>query len=300
MQLHPGVFRATEDAVDALARLDELVASGGSAFSTLLMLRTAQAIVASNDRPSGEIVQDGAAIDGAAGFAALLGWWYAGASREFVTVDRVLSGTACALDSAVEMTRSGRTLTLGLLDEAVRAADVRLGAMPEAFDPVLQDGEASAWSPLLLCAALASGDCGKIRGIPASIARAVAPLSGGLTATAVVLPASTDDLAASLHALARSARDVRRRVLLYRERTAEASAGCDRLGRGGPSARALVALLASRPAVTVGDAARALSLSAPSAGAAVDRLLDAGRLQEITGRGRDRVFVYAPAIAFAD
>ena len=58
-------------------------------------------------------------------------------------------------------------------------------------------------------------------------------------------------------------------------------------------------LLAGRPAVTVAEAAAALDVSAPTAGAAVERLLGAGLLREITGRGRDRVFVYLPAVAIA-
>ena len=62
---------------------------------------------------------------------------------------------------------------------------------------------------------------------------------------------------------------------------------------------ALLDLLARTPAITVVGAAAALELTVPTVGAAVERLVGAGLLREITGRGRDRVFVYEPAIALA-
>jgi hypothetical protein len=131
------------------------------------------------------------------------------------------------------------------------------------------------------------------------MARAVAPLAGSLTADVFVAPSGAETFASSLHSLAEQAREVRRRTQVYLERTADAAAHCEDFGRGGASARQLVELLRGRPAITVGLAAGALELTAPTAGAAVDRLLDAGWLREITGRGRDRVFVYTPAVAIA-
>lgn len=293
-----GVLRATEDVVDALVRLDDLVASATPGLATLLMLRTAQAIVAASDRPSGEAL-DRALPDGDDAFAAMLGWWFAPASREFITEDPVLCGTALALHEASEMIRGGRTLTLGVLDDALRASDVPLGELPHAFDSVLRAAESHAWPPLLLCASLSSEGSGQLRGIPAAIARAVAPLAGGLTADVFVASPGAEQLASSLHALAQQAREMRRRTQVYLERTDDAVAQCEAFGRGGASARQLVELLRGQPAVTVGHAASALHLTTPTAGAAVDRLFDAGWLREITGRGRDRVFVYTPAVAIA-
>jgi Fic family protein len=88
-------------------------------------------------------------------------------------------------------------------------------------------------------------------------------------------------------------------VAVYREACALAATQCREFGRGGPTAVALAELLGGRPAITVAGAAAALELSTPTAGAAVDRLMSAGLLREITGRGRDRVFVYVPAVAIA-
>ncbi len=292
------MLRATEDAVDALARLDEQVASAAPGFATLLMLRSAQAIVAANDRPLGSARTDDSP-DGDAGFAALLGWWYAPTSREFITDDPHLRGTALALDAAADMMCAGRPLTLGLLEEALHTADVALGELPDAFDETLRIAEMEVWPPLLLCAELSSGTGGQLRSIPASIARAVAPLASGLTTGVFVTAGCADTQASALHMVAREARVMRRRVMTYREECAQAAARCSEFGRGGASAQALVGLLAKRPAVTVAAVASALDLTAPTAGAAVERLVGARLLREITGRARDRVFVYTPAVTLA-
>lgn len=293
MDLDVGVLRATEDAVDALSRLDEQVAVSAPGLATLLKLRSAQAIVAANDRPPG------AALDGDAAFAALLAWWYAPEGREFIADDPHLRGAAAALDTAAEMTRAGRALTPGLLEEAMRAADAALPWMPGVFAETLRTAEAEQWPALLSAAVLSSGACGRVRNVAASIARAVVPLSGGATADVFVVSGSADDAAGALHLMANEARAVRRRVAVYREACALAVGQCREFGRGGPTAAALAELLAGRPAVTVAAAAAALDISAPTAGAAVERLMGAGLLREITGRGRDRVFVYLPAVAIA-
>jgi hypothetical protein len=293
LEIDVGLLRATEDAVDALSRLDEQVAGSAPGLATLLKLRNAQAIVAANDRPPG------AALDGEAAFAALLAWWYAPEGREFIADDPHLRGTALSLDAAAERMRAGHALTPGLLEEAMRAGDSVLSEMPAIFEETLRAAESESWPALLTAAALSSGACGRSRGVAASIARAVVPLSGGLLTDAFVVSRCAEHTAGALHSVANEARAVRRRVAVYREACANAAARCRDFGRGGPTAAALVELLAGRPAVTVAEAASALELSVPTAGAAVERLMSAGLLREITGRGRDRVFVYLPAVAIA-
>ncbi|MBI5601554.1 MAG: hypothetical protein HY944_08325 [Gemmatimonadetes bacterium] len=293
MDIDVGILRATEDVVDALSRLDEQVAVSATGLAALLKLRSAQAIVAANDRPPGE------ALDGDAAFAALLAWWYAPEGREFIADDLHLRGAAVALDAAAEMTRAGRALTPGLLEEAMRAADAALPWMPDVFAETLRTAEAEQWPALLTAAVLSSGECGRVHDVAASIARAVVPLSGGASADVFVVSGSADDAAGALHLMANEARAVRRRVAVYREACTLAEAQCRAFGRGGPTAVALAELLEGRPAVTVAQAAAALEISAPTAGAAVERLMGAGLLREITGRGRDRVFVYQPAVAIA-
>ena len=308
MQLDTGLLRAIEDAVDALVRLDEQVARVGSGLAVLLRLRSAQAIVAANDRPPESERYPGAADDdrhlraipdGDAAFAALLGWWYAPQSREFIEDDPHLRRVAVALDAAADKIRNGCELTAGAIEDACVSASLDVAPLSDLLEASLSVAVHESWPALLVTADLSSGACGRERGISASLARAVAPLAGGLTADVFTLPSVGENDVGALHALAAEARTVRRRVDLYGHACQQAVNACDTLGRGGPSAAALVHLLADRPALTVAEASEALDLSAPTAGAAVERLLGLGLLREITGRGRDRVFVYTPAVAIA-
>ena len=305
MILDSSLLRALEDAADGLARLDEQVASSADGLAALLMLRSAQAIVAANDRPLGDAPHGAAsnsdAPDGDRAFAALLGWWYAPHAREFIADDAHLRRVAVALSAASSRIRGGRPLTAGLLDEVMREAALDLPLLADGLDLVLRDGESDSWPALLLAAALSSGAPGHVHAISASIARAVAPLAGGLCRDVYVVAGSGSSLAVAeaLHAFAREAREMSRRVTRYRQDCAHSDERCRAFGRGAASASALAALLAGRPATTVAMAASALTLTAPTAGAAVERLMGAGLVREITGRGRDRVFVYMPAVTLA-
>ncbi len=298
-----GVLRAVEDVANAFARLDEQVSKPASALGRLLMLRSAQAIVAANDRPLGDAPGSAESTrpipDGDAAFAALIGWWYEPASREFIADDPHLRGVAVALEAAAEKVHGGRLLTSGLIDEAMQSADLQLEPLPDLLDATLSVAEHESWPALMLAADLCAGACGRARAVSASIARAVAPLSSALTATVFVVPRAAEDLAGALHAMAHDARTLSRQVAAYRDDCSKATATCEDFGRGGASAHALVDLLARQPAVTVASVARALDLTAPTAGAAVERLAGAKLLREITGRGRDRVFVYTPAVTLA-
>jgi hypothetical protein len=298
LKLDAGILRGIEDAVDALARLDELVASSARGLSTLVMLRSAQAIVAANDRPPGDGTK-GEDLDGDRAFAALLGWWYAPVGREFIVDDPHLHGVAQGLDAASDRIRGGHPLTSGLLDNVMREAALDLPLLADGLDLVLREAEHESWPSLLLAAELSSGAPGHVRTVSASMARVVAPLTGGLCANVYVVAGCAHDSAGALHAFAKEARDMARLVAAYRHACAQAAERCRAFGRGAASALSLVELLAQRPATTVAMAASALKLTAPTAGAAVERLVGAELLREITGRGRDRVFVYTPAVTLA-
>jgi hypothetical protein len=71
------------------------------------------------------------------------------------------------------------------------------------------------------------------------------------------------------------------------------------IGRPAVTGRRVLALLRTTLATSVPDLSERLSLSRPAAGAALERLVALGLAEEITGRGRDRVFVYAGAWALA-
>ena len=70
----------------------------------------------------------------------------------------------------------------------------------------------------------------------------------------------------------------------------------DSLGRAAYSALDVLEFLRARLAITVPGASRALSLTPPTANAAVARLEAMGIAREITGQERSRVFVYAALI----
>jgi len=285
-----------EEAAESFARLDEAVASLAPGLASLLMLRSAQAIVASQPGPLDAAVRDAGA------FAALLGWWFAAESREFVADDRTLRRCALALDATAEKIRGGRALTLTLLREGADSAEgaedgdaADLGAVEAA----LRRSDSESWPSLLLAAELCSGNCAQVPGLSVAIARAVAPLVGGLNADVFVIAPNAENVTAALQGLAAEARAMRRLVNGFREQCEGAAGRARGFGRGAGSALALLDLLAGTPAITVVGAAGALGLTVPTVGAAVERLVGARLLREITGRGRDRVFVYEPAIALA-
>jgi DNA-binding transcriptional ArsR family regulator len=64
------------------------------------------------------------------------------------------------------------------------------------------------------------------------------------------------------------------------------------LGRAGGSAFEVHHELQRRPLATVGWLVRQTGLSAPTVGKAVNTLMNAGIVREITGRRRGRAFVY--------
>jgi Fic family protein len=67
----------------------------------------------------------------------------------------------------------------------------------------------------------------------------------------------------------------------------------DQVGRGAPSALLIYQLAQASPIFSIKHAARESKLSFPTASAAIQRLTDAGILQESSGKRRDRLFLYA-------
>ena len=68
------------------------------------------------------------------------------------------------------------------------------------------------------------------------------------------------------------------------------------LGRAAWSALDLLALLQREPVLSIPQAAGELGQTVPTAGAAIARLESLGMVQELTGRGRDRLWAYTPAL----
>jgi len=281
------LLRGVAESADALARLDTVVGGAPAGVGSLLMLRTAHEIAS----------RAGAAVPVDGDFVSLLGWWYGAESREFVPLYAAMRDIAIALDGAAEKARGGRVLTPLFLEEI--NADVRGSAVAPAMGALFQRARVEAWPPLMLVSELCTGELAADKTVTAMIARAVVPVAAALTSHAFVAPAVANDAAEVLHAMAGDARGALQKLRDYLAAGDAAKAHAGEFGRGAPTARALIDLLIGAPAVTVQGASAALGVSVPSVGAAVQRLHEAGVVREITGRGRDRVFVYEPAIALA-
>ncbi len=73
-----------------------------------------------------------------------------------------------------------------------------------------------------------------------------------------------------------------------------------KVGRGAASALSVYELLRQRVIVSIPRAAEATALSRPTVTAALERLTELGITREITGRARDRQFVYGQQLAVLD
>ncbi len=73
-----------------------------------------------------------------------------------------------------------------------------------------------------------------------------------------------------------------------------------KVGRGAASALSVYELLRRRIIVSIPRAAETVGLSRPTVTAALERLTDLGITKEITGRARDRQFVYGQQLAVLD
>lgn len=99
----------------------------------------------------------------------------------------------------------------------------------------------------------------------------------------------------ALPALAAEARHLRVQLRLLLDAQADEDAHLASVGRAAVTGRRALALLRSTLATSTPDLSERLALSRPAAGAALERLVDLGLAEEITGRARDRVFVYTGA-----
>lgn len=92
---------------------------------------------------------------------------------------------------------------------------------------------------------------------------------------------------------ARAARATRQWVVAALAGIPAEDAKLDTLGRAAITARRALAALRQSVGATVPSLATALACSRPAAGDALDRLVELQLAHEITGRGRDRVFVWS-------
>jgi hypothetical protein len=103
-----------------------------------------------------------------------------------------------------------------------------------------------------------------------------------------------------LAAVARRARGVRQRIESLIGGLADETVRLDGLGRAAITARRALDVLRVRFVTTMPALAESLECSRPAAADALDRLVAAGVAREVTGRARDRVYVWGAACTVAD
>jgi hypothetical protein len=290
------VIRSYEDAATAIGRLDATARLASSGERELLVLRCVATPVGAT----------------ANGMIAL-------ARSDGEGPPSLLAYRKAVRDGAAKA-RGGVLPTVALLHELLRLAQPP--STTSTLDELLRDTHER--TPPVLKAALAAWALGN-----APSARANEPVGAatparliGLSVTLVLcvggaitdawltLPPSPDGpllplraagaaedpaiwLGATFASLAREARAAERGLARARDLAAADQLRVrDTLGRAAYSALDLLALLRDELVITVPQAARELSLTPPTAGAAVARLVELGIAREITGKARSRAFAY--------
>lgn len=181
----------------------------------------------------------------------------------------------------------GRPVLLRALDSAAWFPNATDGEEVSRFA-----GDASA--ALLLCA---GGRTDRVRALPFVAVPAI------VRADAIEAWRSGDVepwARAGLTALAHRARHLGEAVRALIEGADRESEGVASMGRAGISAGRALTVARRRFVMTMPSLADELELSRPAATAALDRLVEAGLLREVTGRARDRVYAYSAALAIAE
>lgn len=298
------LVRLYEESAEELGRLDALVAMAPAAVSTVLQLSA----IAHLATQGGGATEDGrdttADTDASQAMRAALASLVA--ARVDLLHAAALSATLGDWQQRVEdgerRARSGATLAMPALapDDTARrrvADALRPGSEPR---PLLwRSLEVLAWSSetaeselltgLLL---VAGGLADRLHQLP------FAGVRGTARAEACALWRAGDPAAltrAGLSALAVDARHLRVQVRLLCDAQLDEDAHLASVGRAAVTGRRALAALRSSLATSVPDLSERLALSRPAAGAALERLVELGLAEEITGRARDRVFVYAAA-----
>ncbi len=96
---------------------------------------------------------------------------------------------------------------------------------------------------------------------------------------------------------AQQAADTAKRILKLFDEDARKVEG---LGRKAGSAHRVLDLLCRRPITTIANAAKQLKLTAPTIRSAVESLEKLGIVREISGKQRDRIYVYDPYVKILD
>ncbi len=290
-----GVIRSYEDAATAVGRLDAAARLASAGERELLVLRCMAMPVGAT----------------AKGMIAL--------ARADGEGDPSLLAYAKGVRDGAAKARGGVLPTVALLHELLRLP--KPPSITVTLDELLRDTHER--TPPILKAALAAGvlrnaaraganelasatTAAQLTGLAVTLVLCV---GGAITDAWLTLPppqaipsaltgeAGAEDpatwLGGTFATLAREARAAERGLALARDLAASDELRVrDALGRAAYSALDVLALLRDELVITVPQAARDLSLTPPTAGAAVARLVELGIAREVTGRARSRAFAY--------
>lgn len=222
------------------------------------------------------------------------------------TLDPALTGTEALVERAASLLRSGLPLTMARL--AALAPDTLLD--PGMLEPILSPGgqpRSALVRALEAAAALGAGPLADL--VPAMLLGSAGMLhrlhflpfvesDPAARGEAVAASGDDDGLALARLLLGVAAESARVRRMAIESGLAHVGDGADRLaplGRAAITARRALAVLRDALAATMPSLSATLDCSRPAAGDALDRLVEVGLAREITGRGRDRVYVDAMA-----
>jgi hypothetical protein len=286
--------RLVESASDELARLDALCTFAPRAVSEHLKLAAlAQLTDSPQATPSALTSLIAAAVDSthAAHRAPRLVHWVGVADRE---ERRARSGAPLTAARVLTWLPDGGDTHAAELDDVLRSGGVQRAVLLRALSAtaiVLAQRSSSETAELLpalmLCAA---GITDQIRLLP------FADLNPTARAESLGAWRAGDDEPFAQLALtecARAARAARQSVAAAVGGIPTEEARLDDLGRASITARRALAALRERTGVTVPSLATQLECSRPAASDALERLVELHLAQEITGRGRDRVYIWS-------
>ena len=295
--MHEQLF---EEATDEIARLDQVAATGPMAGATMLRLAAvahgAVDDLGPNHAPTEShrwalIAAEVDPLHEEALEAAVRTW------RDVVTeeVRRARGGGFPSLDRLAHAVPTLATYAeRHRLEATWREAPLGTAAVRRALDAAAWAPDSSLGDLLAALALVLGGRTDHLRFLPF---RAIPPSERAHGVAAWRAGDPDPWTTSALRAASREARRLRHALERLRDGVPTEDVALDTLGRGGITARRALAQLRTTLATTMPILAEDLGVSRPAATDALARLEAAGLARELTGRARDRVWAYAPALA---
>jgi hypothetical protein len=284
-------IRLVEEAAEELARAEALIGLMPSALPMALHASVISAVTAATP----EAMRSGR--------DALVAAWVD--PTHAASLDPAVDEWQHRVEEEERRVRGGLPMTVARFDDLLGASADR-AQLEEALRPGGQT------RPQLLRAVQVAASCGADAPRAAAVMPALLLCATGMTDRVRFLPFggfegdtrveaiaawrdgdSQPFLRRALSALSADARHLRLALRLLLDALREEDAALDSLGRAAIGARRALEVLRLSLATTVPELSQRLDCSRPAAGAALERLVQAGLALEITGRERDRVFVHA-------